>query len=698
MYFFKNLVLKFTTYLPIWNTFEAKTIRLLIQKSTLALILTTILIISCVPESKKILTTVDLGINDPIFRSIIKHEYNQDLDSLLPFLNHEDPTYRYLAARAFSSYQNESAIDSLAALLNDPVLKVRSMAASSLGQIGNPESEDDLINAFRQKDTMSVDNETNGAILESIGKLGNQRFAEFMINAKGYRDSDTLLFQGRSKALYRYALRGINSTSITEKIVNYVRNYNLDQTSRLYAAHYLSRSRDLDIEKQKFRIAEAFVDENDVDIKMALALALRNTNDPEIQETLLNQLELEQDYRIKVNIIRALSNYSYIKSAEKIIQLIKHENIHIARAAVEFINSNGIKEDVLIYRQIAKDSLPWQVKSDLYRAINNLLPYYYSKTVNATRWHIQKLIESEEDTMVLSHYVRALSNDPGSYQYIIKLAEEAKDEVFRTAVTETLGSILASDNFDGAFQGYSRFHRRKILEYLKNELLNGDEGSVAASADAISNDKTKLNVLIDSTEFLFEAKEKLNNPAQIETIHAIDRAIATMRGVTKAKLTEVKNNIKTPNWAIINNTVAKTKVIVKTNKGPFTIELFIDEAPGSVLNFLDLIEDNYYDNKIFHRVVPNFVIQTGSPRGDNYGGADYVIRSDVSTSQYDGQGYVGMASAGLHTESTQWFVTHSPTPHLDGKYSIFGKVTQGMDVVHSIQVGDKILDIIISNI
>jgi cyclophilin family peptidyl-prolyl cis-trans isomerase len=96
--------------------------------------------------------------------------------------------------------------------------------------------------------------------------------------------------------------------------------------------------------------------------------------------------------------------------------------------------------------------------------------------------------------------------------------------------------------------------------------------------------------------------------------------------------------------------------------------------------------------------VPNFVIQTGSPRADNYGGKDYVINSELPPFYYDAPGYVGMASAGLNTESTQWFVTHSPAPHLDGKYTIFGKITDGMDVVHKIQVGDKIQDIIISNI
>ena len=152
-----------------------------------------------------------------------------------------------------------------------------------------------------------------------------------------------------------------------------------------------------------------------------------------------------------------------------------------------------------------------------------------------------------------------------------------------------------------------------------------------------------------------------------------------------------------PDWSLLEKYNENTQVVVKTNKGIFKIELLLSEAPGTVLNFLDLIESNYYNDKIFHRVVSNFVIQTGSPRGDNYGGLDYVIRSDLGPQEYNDEGYVGMASAGNDTECTQWFVTHSPTPHLNGKYSLFGKVIEGMDVVHSIMIGDRILDIIIVN-
>ncbi len=90
-----------------------------------------------------------------------------------------------------------------------------------------------------------------------------------------------------------------------------------------------------------------------------------------------------------------------------------------------------------------------------------------------------------------------------------------------------------------------------------------------------------------------------------------------------------------------------------------------------------------------HRVVPNFVMQAGCNRGDGYGSEAYSIRSEFSLRRY-AEGSVGMASSGKDTEGTQWFITHSPTPHLDGGYTIFATVASGMDVVNKIEVGDRI--------
>ena len=357
---------------------------------------------------------------------------------------------------------------------------------------------------------------------------------------------------------------------------------------------------------------------------------------------------------------------------------------------------NGSKDDVTIYRNLAKDTSNWQLSTSLYRSIFKILPYYYSKTINATRWQVQQAIRSTEDTFAITKYIEALGNDPGGYEYLINYGKENPNLSIRTAITSSLTQMLASENFNGTFQGFIGFHRRKIFEYLLQEMESGDEGMTGLIADAISDDRTKLLDLIDSTQFLFDAKEKLKVPGQLESINAIERAIAKTRGVNNPTLTEAES-VRLPNWSLFEKYNDNTMVVIKTNKGVFTIDLYLKDAPGTVLNFLGLIEDDYYDDKIFHRVVSNFVIQTGSPRGDNYGGTDYVIRSDLGPLEFNDGGYVGMASAGNDTESAQWFVTHSPTPHLNGKYSIFGKVTEGMDVVHQIMIGDTIQDIIIVN-
>ncbi len=171
-----------------------------------------------------------------------------------------------------------------------------------------------------------------------------------------------------------------------------------------------------------------------------------------------------------------------------------------------------------------------------------------------------------------------------------------------------------------------------------------------------------------------------------------------------AYLTDSKFTPKTPDWnhpidwSVFTTYGDSIQVALKTTKGVIRTKMFAKEAPGSVANFLSLAQNDFYDGKTVHRVVPNFVIQGGCPRGDGYGALDYSIRSELPQLYYDNEGYLGMASAGLHTEGTQWFITHSPAMHLNGKYTIFGKVIAGMDVVHNIEVGDKIEDVIISKL
>jgi peptidylprolyl isomerase len=135
------------------------------------------------------------------------------------------------------------------------------------------------------------------------------------------------------------------------------------------------------------------------------------------------------------------------------------------------------------------------------------------------------------------------------------------------------------------------------------------------------------------------------------------------------------------------------RVKMETIRGDVTIDLYKNVAPFTVMSFLKLAEQRaFYRGLTFHRVVPNFVVQGGDPRGDGWGGPGYSIRSEFSSLTYQ-TGMLGIASAGKDTEGSQFFITQSPQPHLDGKYTIFGKVISGMEVVNKILVDDHIFDI-----
>lgn len=139
-----------------------------------------------------------------------------------------------------------------------------------------------------------------------------------------------------------------------------------------------------------------------------------------------------------------------------------------------------------------------------------------------------------------------------------------------------------------------------------------------------------------------------------------------------------------------------TKAIVTTAKGKFTIDLFPENAPLTVDNFIKLARRGYFNGLTVHRVVPNFVMQDGDPRGDGSGGPGWSIRCEMNEVPFD-RGAVGMALSGKDTGGSQWFVTHSAQPHLDGGYTVFGRVNEtDMKVVDNIARGDKIINIMIT--
>jgi cyclophilin family peptidyl-prolyl cis-trans isomerase len=134
---------------------------------------------------------------------------------------------------------------------------------------------------------------------------------------------------------------------------------------------------------------------------------------------------------------------------------------------------------------------------------------------------------------------------------------------------------------------------------------------------------------------------------------------------------------------------AVKRAVLRTSKGEIEWAFHPGEAPQTVANFMRLARRGYFDGALFHRVVPDFVIQDGDPTATGWGGPGYSIRCEYNRLRYE-RGMVGMALSGKDTGGSQWFITHSPQPHLDGRYTIFASVTRGMDVVYRIVQGDRI--------
>ncbi|MDW7674505.1 MAG: peptidylprolyl isomerase [Bacillota bacterium] len=134
------------------------------------------------------------------------------------------------------------------------------------------------------------------------------------------------------------------------------------------------------------------------------------------------------------------------------------------------------------------------------------------------------------------------------------------------------------------------------------------------------------------------------------------------------------------------------KAIIETEKGKIVVELFEKDAPGTVANFEKLINEGFYDGLNFHRVIPNFVIQGGCPKGTGTGGPGYQIKCEVDNNPNKHlRGTLSMAHAGRDTGGSQFFICHSPQPHLDKQHTVFGQVIGGLEVVDDIRPGDKML-------
>jgi peptidyl-prolyl cis-trans isomerase B (cyclophilin B) len=138
--------------------------------------------------------------------------------------------------------------------------------------------------------------------------------------------------------------------------------------------------------------------------------------------------------------------------------------------------------------------------------------------------------------------------------------------------------------------------------------------------------------------------------------------------------------------------------VIETNRGNIRVQLYDDKVPKTVANFEKLANQGFYNGLKFHRVIADFMVQTGCPQGTGTGGPGYKFADEFHKDlKHDGPGVLSMANSGPNTNGSQFFITHVATPWLDGKHSVFGRVIEGQDVVNAIKQGDKMNSVTISD-
>ncbi|MDH5476224.1 MAG: peptidylprolyl isomerase [Cyclobacteriaceae bacterium] len=630
--------------------------------------LTVVVCVSC--QTKKENSSVSLNhFSDPLLIQIKEHQDRRAAKKAINFFSHENPIYRAEAAEAFASIQDTLSIEKLSVLLNDKEVKVRKACAYAMGQMYHAEAGEKLKNQLDIEDSVAVRKVLWEAIGKCISKEQLNYFTSILIE-------DPIELEGYSWGLYRAGVRGIyNDTLIAKAAGLLYPNYSFE--TRFAAAHFLARTSNIDISLQLDSIIGSAMYDVSPFVRMASTNALRHDNSKNTIRAITQSIVKDPDYRVRINALRAMNSFELVDFQEVAFNALADVNVNVALAATALLSN---KMHPSIHKRLihTADSLDhWLVRAKLLEVALKASPQDESLVEKIKSMYITTKNNYEKAALI-----NALGSSFLGYDFIVTQIFSTKVKAISTSGITTLAQLRASDYFPEALA-------LPLADVFKQAILSGDIAMIGTVTSVISNPDYAYKQHYDTIDFLYQAKKKLKLPKDNEGMQALQKAIDFFEG----NLTPipVKNEYNHPiDWELVKSIATRQKIKISTTKGEIIIETLVEEAPGSVANFMELMKKGYYNEKNFHRVVPNFVAQGGCNRGDGWGGEDYSIRSEFAPLKYS-EGYVGMASAGKDTEGTQWFITHSPTPHLDGRYTIFARVSEGMEIVHQLEIGDQII-------
>ncbi len=609
--------------------------------------------------------------------------------------NNPDLKIKKRALRLIGQMRDTSAIDDLKPFLTSPDLPLRGEAAFALGQLRSGDAAEMIIDRIAKEHDL----ETRRTLIEAFGKVADTNHVALLENYLALSQPE--LRGQAAMAVGEMVYRGLSMPALTDSLAPLLQDASAE--ARWRAAWAMMRQAD----SAYFQPLLLAAGDIDARVRMNAARGLGRIGNSEAAETLAKLAKNDSDWRVRATAASAIGGLDLENYFE--ILPFSDQNEHVRLAALGALesglgksadnNANSYTElksflEQRLFAAEASEQFSWRERAacaDVYAvlerhaAVKRLVELARQSGENLKARIIRALGKTGASSAV-SHFPDFYENaaplvkvailetirqfQGGVATRIALNAFQEKDQVF---------TAIASQYFaqDSAFGAKFEAELTQAFQALPRPMDT-------EAADVIFNTFARLKLY--SAQSVLEKEMLVEDRAYaLRAAQALER-IAGEEHVQKVTIkTAPTHNLDLSRLAQLKSPVA----IIKTERGNIEADLYIEDAPLTVLNFIKLAESGFYDGLNFHRVVPNFVIQGGDPRGDLWGSPGYSIRSEFNRREY-GRGTLGMASVGPDTEGCQFFITHSAQPHLNGRYTIFGQVKLGQDVVDAIQVGDKI--------
>jgi cyclophilin family peptidyl-prolyl cis-trans isomerase/HEAT repeat protein len=667
-------------------------------------------------------------------------------DTLRDLFRARNEHVRERAALAAGRIGDEAAIPDLIALMEkDSEREVQAMAAFALGEIESTLAADALLAVIKSDRDSSV----HARAIEALGKIAAAlpKEQEARQKALGAEILRALNFENRRHSASDLFTVLLGLTAVLRAkpdnagpvVAEYLR-YS-DPRIRADATNTLAR---LKLNDGNSELRKLLSQDPDPVVRANAARVLSVTNDKTSFAALLDRAVKDTDSRVRISAIRALGTLAdaiAVKSLRSAYPISDQRDglkvNELLEVATAFGNTySGMPDDEITGWLRELHTMLGGVAPEVEIALARLSPTNYLRELGK-----QEPAKVAAQRLLLTNWRAAssLAQGLGAIAALpdtttgIKTARTEAQNVLRGMLDyrnsglhlNTLVAVHSEIAIPDVLRAYAAFKPKDLDDVSRKHLTDRDVVIRGTAADLLGDlppDEANSRALIaalpvaladkdlnDAALSILDSLAKQKNAKATEAIttvlghpdHLIRRkAIAVLKANGSGDLRIHQGIVRTRNTdADYNRALSRIgrhfNAVVETSRGAFTIELLPEDAPLTVDNFIQLANRRYFNGITLHRVVPNFVIQDGDPRGDGNGGPGYQIRCEINEVPYN-RGAVGMALSGKDTGGSQWFVTHSPQPHLDGGYTVFGNVVSGMEVVDELQRGDLIRSITIS--